>query len=430
MPAALIDQGQRIPPSLQEALDHIRSASEIQRKKKFPVLKSWLDTVHSHAERYGLPCSALRILIDATALPSSLYQTSQNAIIKSLYPAGKVSSNLICIVIGSLGHGSRKATVSTQQMLLRWVIMVSDYLEEAAQLSSFYNILFNLLDMMSLRAELCHLLARITRRKHVRPFRIQMLQELSRSVGQDAALLKLMHVYDKYAPGFFELGKTKKTLDFPHPDPEWGSQLERIQKGTVPLSVKTNSQLASSRFLGRSTTTTPYTGSTSQQSNGTDIFVNQLENVKISDLTTSDLEDPVLQRYMMLKARTAGLSDVDEYLTPVFEEHLQKIVSGQRRSQEISRLLESLLDYTRYTKLQNRLRRRNSPAAAASQTHPRSQRNPDGHLQPPFPLAGLQCVRRTRSGVPSPIGHHTAALVLHGVLRPATFALRAVLAEQ
>lgn len=229
--------------------------------------------------------------------------------------------------------------------------MVSDYLEEAAQLSSFYNILFNLLDMMSLRAELCHLLARITRRKHVRPFRIQMLQELSRSVGQDAALLKLMHVYDKYAPGFFELGKTKKTLDFPHPDPEWGSQLEKIQKGTVHLSVKTNSQLASSRFLRRSTTTTPYTGSTSQQSHGTDIFVNQLENVKISDLTTSDLEDPVLQRYMMLKARTAGLSDVDEYLTPVFEEHLQKLVSGQRRSQEFSRLLENLLDYTRYTKV-------------------------------------------------------------------------------
>ena len=204
---------------------------------------------------------------------------------------------------------------------------------------------------MSVRAELCHLLAKTTRRKHVRPFRIQMLQELSRSVGQDAALPKLMHVYDKYAPGFFELRKTKKSLEFPHPDPEWGSQLERIQKGTVHLSVKTKSQLASSRFLRRSTMTTAHTASTTQQSNGTDIFVNQLENVKISDLTISDLEDPVLQRYMILKTRTAGLSDVDEYLTPVFEEHLQKLVSGQRRSQEFSRLLESLLDYTRYTKV-------------------------------------------------------------------------------
>jgi hypothetical protein len=178
-----------------------------------------------------------------------------------------------------------------------------------------------------------------------------MLQELSRSVGQDAALIKLMRVYNKYSPGSFEMANIKKTLDFPHPDPEWAFQLERIQKGMVYLSVKANAQMASSRFLRRSTTTTSHTASSLQPSNGTDIIVDQLEIIRISELTTSDLEDPVLQRYRILNPPRAGLDEVDHYLTPVLGQQVGKTVNGQKPDQDLSKLLEGIWLYTRHTKV-------------------------------------------------------------------------------
>lgn len=68
--------------------------------------------------------------------------------------------------------------------------MIYEVLESPTFVSSLYAVLFNMLDMISLRlddsafcysvanelrASICHLLAIITRRKHVKPFRIQML---------------------------------------------------------------------------------------------------------------------------------------------------------------------------------------------------------------------------------------------------------------
>ena len=345
MPAAIVDH-------LQEALDHIRiGSSEKQTKRKYPILKSSLDTINSHAELYGLANSALRILIDAITTPNALDQTSQNAIVRSLYPAGNVPSDLVCTIIGSLGYGSRKASVSAQQMLLRWVIMVFKYLEDSSQLLNFYSVLFNLLDMLSLRADLCHLLAVVTRRKHVKPFRVQMLQNLSRSVGQDASLLKLMHIYEKYAPGSFDFGKSKRDLkNFLHPDPEWGSHLERIQGNVKHLSVKTDSRVASSKFLRRSTESTETTKAMAQPL-GVDLLIDQLEHVQISDLTTSDLEDPVLQKSIALTSPERTSNTLDDFLTSTFDQQLEGSTSSQRTSQTFPRLLESVLDYTRYTKV-------------------------------------------------------------------------------
>jgi len=53
--------------------------------------------------------------------------------------------------------------------------MVYHLLENTAILSQTYGVLFNLLDTAAIRPQLCHLLALITRRKHVRPFRIQAM---------------------------------------------------------------------------------------------------------------------------------------------------------------------------------------------------------------------------------------------------------------
>ena len=366
MPAAIIEQGEclsmlqaarltgkdwRMPLEVQEALNRVQAAADTQTKTKYSILKPFLDTISAYAENHGLSNSALQNLVDVVKRPLSLDQKGQTVIIKSLYPASNVSSNLICTVIGCFGYGTRKASVSSQQLLLKWVLMVADYMEQTSHLSNFYSVLFNLLDMMSIRAEICHLLARITRRKHVRPFRIHLLQDLSKRTSQESALLKLMYVYDKYAPGILVLDKPRKnSMDFSSADPDWVLQLERIQNTSSVTSAKSNNQLASSRFL-RQSSTKANAPSTNQSTDEIANFVNQLEDITLSDMTASDLSDPVLQMYIMSTGQEASDDQIANLLNPICNQQMERLASGQNISKALSQLLKSVVPYSRYTKV-------------------------------------------------------------------------------
>ena len=149
-----------------------------------------MTAICAYAYECGLSAHALNVVIDIVTQSNFLDQSSVTALVKGLYPAGRVSSHLVCRIVASLGNGRDKPSAATQNLLLRWVIMIYEVLESPTFVSSLYAVLFNMLDMTSLRlddsafcysaanelrASVCHLLAIITRRKHVKPFRIQML---------------------------------------------------------------------------------------------------------------------------------------------------------------------------------------------------------------------------------------------------------------
>ena len=344
-----------MPLAVQEALNGVQTAADTQTKTKYSLLKPFLDTISTYAENHGLSKSTLQKLVDVVKRPLSLDQKGQNAIIKSLYPASNVSSDLVCTVIGCLGHGSRKASVSSQQLLLRWILMVADYLEQPSHLSNIYSVLFNLLDMMSIRAEICHLLAKITRRKHVRPFRIHLLQDLSIRTSQEPALLKLMYVYDKYAPGILVLDKPKKnSMELPCPDQDWVLQLDRIQNKSSTTSAKISNQLASSRFL-RQSSRNAKAQSITQSDDEIENLVNQLEDIQLSDMTAADLSDPVLQIYIMLTGQEASEDHTADLLNPILHQQMEKLASGQDISKASSQLLKSVVPYSRYTKVSTKV---------------------------------------------------------------------------
>lgn len=104
-----------------------------------------------------------------------LDQASLNAITRTLYPVTKVPRADVLLVMSALGNGKAKPSLSVQAGLLRWLVMVYHVLETPALLGQAYAVLFNLLDTGAFRPQLTHVLALITRRKHVRPFRIQYL---------------------------------------------------------------------------------------------------------------------------------------------------------------------------------------------------------------------------------------------------------------
>lgn len=92
-------------------------------------------------------------LIDTITLPNHLDQASIRALINSLYPAAKVSDDIIIKVVASFGHGQLKISYPAQAALVKWLILVYDVLDNPNVLSQLYSVLFNLLDTIAIRFE-------------------------------------------------------------------------------------------------------------------------------------------------------------------------------------------------------------------------------------------------------------------------------------
>ena len=303
-------------------------------------------------------------LLGVLASVNALDQPTQKAVIKDLYPADIIPSRLICIVVNGLGYGSRKASVSNQQLLLKWMILVQDVLEDRSILSSFYSVFFNLLDMNSLRADICPLLALITRRKHVRPFRVQMLQDLSKKVGREPALSKLAQIYDAYAPGILDIKKaTNRVPEFSHPDPEWASQLQRILEGTDHQSADPPHHREAAPSFRRGTKRLRLSASVEgsyslDRIDTAEDLVDNVEKIRITGLATSDLDDPVLQRYLTLGSEDTHTEDVNECLSKAFMQQLDSLRSGRDAKKPLAEVLNEALAYTQYIKVGNQVPRR------------------------------------------------------------------------
>ena len=108
-------------------------------------------SIVGYAYEHGLDTDTLTELIDLARQPSHLDQTTITTLIKGLYPSDPVPSSLICNVVSSLGQGERMPSLPTQNLLLRWIVMVQEVLQDTSILAKLYNAIFNLLDMMSIR---------------------------------------------------------------------------------------------------------------------------------------------------------------------------------------------------------------------------------------------------------------------------------------
>lgn len=155
-------------------------------------VSSVVDVICRHAFQHGLDEDALRDVVQLASIKTHLDQTSVTTLIKNLYPARRVSDDVVITIVGALGQGKGKPSPSTQDSFVKWLTTVHDILESPTTLSRLYGVLFGMLDMISIRwallhahlelrganinrTSLCHLLSSITRRKHVKPFRIQQM---------------------------------------------------------------------------------------------------------------------------------------------------------------------------------------------------------------------------------------------------------------
>ncbi|MCJ1237492.1 hypothetical protein MMC14_005478 [Varicellaria rhodocarpa] len=358
-----IDGQRATTAQFEQALDSLALASRQSAKLRIHNVSELINIILAYGKLHGIPALALSSLFNVITGSNHLDQVSVTTLIKGLYPATEVSPSLLCTVVNSLGQGKQKPSSATQNQLLRWIILVMDVLENGSILEKLYSVLFNLIDMITIRANLCHVLALLTRRKHVKPYRIQILLELSRNIGNDPALLGLLGVFKEYYPDVI-LGQTRgKIARFEHPDLEWQERLRIIQGSNLKPFEKTQVQSTSFKVTRRSlkygqsdilpevhTYRADESSTTLEQINGLDDFVENLENIELPNQLVSILDDPLLQDYLLLMANKFPQSRVDHWLGLFFDAQLESIIENGKQSKALIEMLQKAQRYARRTK--------------------------------------------------------------------------------
>jgi len=110
-----------------------------------------VDEICQYAYQFGLQDAELQRLVTLVTSKTELDQNNLTTLIKNLYPANRVSIEILTRLINCFRQAKRKPAPAIQVALVRWIIAVHDVLEDPSYLSCFYSVMFDLLDMISLR---------------------------------------------------------------------------------------------------------------------------------------------------------------------------------------------------------------------------------------------------------------------------------------
>ncbi|KAM0435209.1 hypothetical protein ACHAPT_003299 [Fusarium lateritium] len=331
-------------------------ASKLPAKSRTTSIKPTIANLTSLAYEWGVLPDTLDDLVNFITTPNHLDQASQAAIIRNLYPIAPVSRDSTLRVISCLGHGKLKPSLTLQAALLKWLIMVHHNLESPQVLSQAYPVLFNLLDGAATRPHLSHLLALITRRKHVRPFRIQTLLGLSRQTGNDPCLIGLLRVFKDYYPEVIVGEAVRgKASSFKHPDLQWRARLDEIQEAHQQLAQEGVSRPRDGfrvhRPVGRGARNKlvpmVHTSHATEDSvtleeieNATD-FVKKIDKLELPNQMVAVLVDPLLQKLMLLRPSEESDQRIANWLNLI----LQDVTEGFENEETLFDMMDMLRDY-------------------------------------------------------------------------------------
>ena len=309
-------------------------------KPKAAAIEPQIGAICRFAESHGLPSSVLDSLFDLIRSPTLIEQGSQNSLLNCMYPAEKIPEHVVYGIVSSLGPGKQKATSTTQQGLLKWILLVYDFLESPSVLFRLYGVLFNLLDVFYLRTHLCHLLAKITRRRHVKRYRIETLKRLERGMTTDSHLIKLVNVFESLAPGTFDAQLRKRNVSFNCPDRNWIERLSKIRShklAAFPTAFPEETiirhdshQIRKAHFPHVN-----YKSSAVDNVGSLDNVVDNLEDLKISHLSLSDLQHTLIQSYLSLRSESINSDQAEELFTVFFDQQTKELEEGEGLLQEV-----------------------------------------------------------------------------------------------
>ncbi|KAG8447712.1 hypothetical protein GDO86_015000 [Hymenochirus boettgeri] len=160
---------------MEEAISYFSNVHSSVSVKGNPALITHVCAVENFAEHHGIAPDEISVLLNL-ALSGNLADNLSARLLKCLIPVSEVDQNSIVQAVSLFCVG--KCSTNTQIMFIRWLITVFDYIVCKEILSSFYNFFFCFLSYDIMCPYICHLLYLITKKDHVRPFRVRKLLEL------------------------------------------------------------------------------------------------------------------------------------------------------------------------------------------------------------------------------------------------------------
>ncbi|CAO3627460.1 unnamed protein product [Cunninghamella blakesleeana] len=152
-------------------------------------------------QKYGLKSDHINIILDFI-FSMKLTISRCCELIQLLIPRTVVSYKQIIRIYGNLSCRDYPYRLMTG--LLEWVTTIYDYIDTTEYLSNLYGVLFRYLEMETLRPYLCQILYLMTKKIHVKRYRINYLVKLSHSLRFEKELNGLIKIYKMYKPELFE----------------------------------------------------------------------------------------------------------------------------------------------------------------------------------------------------------------------------------
>ncbi|KAL2844672.1 Mis6-domain-containing protein [Aspergillus pseudodeflectus] len=353
------------PSNLLDALKHLEAVALVPARQRYTDAGQLAKQIATFAYEGGVSPAALERLLKLLTRSNALDQGTLTTLVKNLYPSERIASKLVTQVVCCLGPTKNKPSPATQALLLRWLILVYDLLEDRSHLSKLYAVLFNHLDMLSLRKPLCHLLSFITRRKHVKPFRIQALMELvASSGGDDRELISLLRVFKNYYPDVIVGDPGRKGLFFKHPDPEWASHVRQLQEANlehIQGSRSTSFQVVHRGLVKRSkveaivpdvqTSRVAHNRTSLEELRGVDHFIERLEKIELPNQIISTIADGLAQKYIFLAQPELANRRLNDWLEGFLGDQLEYAQDFDDEGVEtLGYVLALAVSYARYSK--------------------------------------------------------------------------------
>ncbi|KAI9227542.1 MAG: Mis6-domain-containing protein [Piptocephalis tieghemiana] len=198
------------------------------------VVSSYVTPLAPLARYAGLDTRQISDLL--RALLDGYYDTaSSRRIINLLLPSGPIPPAIPQAILGSLTlPAARTTSTPLHALLLRWLILVYDCLEQPNDLQLMYGVIFHHLGFATWRPHLLHLLYLLTRPHHVLPFRIRILVKMAKKDPSDQGVLGLLSLYHSLVPSLIPSDAStlapRRRGVFKCPDSEWLQVLNDIQK--------------------------------------------------------------------------------------------------------------------------------------------------------------------------------------------------------
>ncbi|KAL6849551.1 hypothetical protein ACO1O0_009092 [Amphichorda felina] len=318
-------------------IQDVVQGSVLPPKARSTNIRPTVANLTSAAYDRGLLPDALNELVDLVTTPCFLDQGSLNAIVRNLYPAARVSRDVVIRVVACLGHGLLKASLNIQAALIRWLILVYHSIESPSVLSQAYPVLFTLLDTAATSLN------------------------LSRQTGNDPCLIGLLRVFKDYYPEIIVGEAVRgKASAFKHPDPQWRTRLDEIQAAHLQSTQDPDSGPRDGfkihRPLNRTQRHKVVPLVHTSHANEDSVTLEEVENagslaqsidrLELPNQLVAVLADPLLQKLLLLRPSDETYQRVAHWLHAV----LQDVISGNTDGDTLWDVLDVVKDFAAQTK--------------------------------------------------------------------------------